>query len=215
MSGKIIGLTGTYCAGKNYIAGLLERRGLAVLDVDKLGHQAIVEEKAAIVTRFGDDILDDDGEVNRRRLGAKVFGKPDEMAALEAIVHPAANRLTIQWLDTQGERPCVINAALLHKSSAFSRLDAVILVKAPCLTRLIRAKKRDHLPWLALIRRFKSQKGFISRYKDKNFRGNADIYIIDNRGCPKFATRLLKGFAKPSRALERRIDEVLTREGIG
>ena len=57
MGKKIIGLTGTYCAGKNHVAGLLEKRGLAVLDVDKLGHQAIAEEKEAIVARFGAGIL--------------------------------------------------------------------------------------------------------------------------------------------------------------
>jgi dephospho-CoA kinase len=208
MGGKIIGLTGACCAGKNYIAGLLERRGLAVLDVDKLGHQAIVEEKQAIASRFGSGILGPDGEVDRRRLGAKVFGRPGELAALEALVHPAANRLTLRWLEEQGERPCVVNAALLHKSSAFERLDAVILVKAPLIIRLLRAKKRDKLPWPVLIRRFQSQRGFISRYRNKKFPQNADIYVIDNRKCPVFASRFV-----PDR-LERRIDEILAREGI-
>ncbi|MDR3248129.1 MAG: dephospho-CoA kinase [Treponema sp.] len=208
MSGKIIGLTGTYCAGKNYVAALLAARGLAVLDVDKLGHQAIIKEKGAIIARFGGDVLGDDGEVDRRSLGAKVFGKPGELAALEAIVHPAANRLTGQWLAAQGDRPCVVNAALLHKSSAFERLDALILVKAPYLTRLLRARRRDHLPWAALFRRFGSQKDFISQYNDKKISGNADIYIIDNRGYLCRSSRLLKG------VLERRIDEILAKEGI-
>jgi dephospho-CoA kinase len=206
MSGKIIGLTGTYCAGKNYVAALLAGRGLAVLDVDKLGHRAIVEEKAAIVARFGMDIMGNDGEVDRRRLGTKVFGRPDELAALEAIVHPAANRLTNEWLAAQGDRPCVVNAALLHRSSVFGRLDALILVRAPYITRLLRARKRDHLPWRVLIRRFHSQKGFISQYKDKRFSGDADIYFIDNRGC--FFPRLLEG------VLVRRIDKILAKEGI-
>jgi dephospho-CoA kinase len=208
MGGKIIGLTGTYCAGKNHVAGLLEKRGLPVLDVDKLGHQAIVEEKEAIVARFGEDILGPGGEVDRRRLGARVFGRPGELAALEDIVHPAANRLTLRWLKAQGDRPCVINAALLHRSCVFERLDAVILVKAPWLTRLLRAKKRDRLPWPALIRRFRSQRGFISRYKNKNFSGDADIYVIDNRGSSALASRLLRG------ALERRIERILAQAGI-
>jgi dephospho-CoA kinase len=212
MGGKIIGLTGACCAGKNHIAGLLERRGLAVLDVDKLGHQAIIEEKQAIVARFGHDILGPDGEVDRRLLGAKVFGRPGELAALEALVHPAANRLTLRWLEAQGEWPCVVNAALLHKSSAFERLDAVILVKAPLITRLLRAKKRDRLPWPALIRRFQSQRGLISRYRNKKFSGNADMYVIDNRECPVFASRLVPN--RLEHRLERRIDEILAREGI-
>jgi dephospho-CoA kinase len=208
MGGKIIGLTGPYCAGKNHIAGLLEKRGLAVLDVDKLGHRAIIEEKAAIVSRFGEDILGPGGEPDRRRLGARVFGRPGELAALEAIVHPAANRLTLRWLEEREDRPRVINAALLHKSSAFGLLDAVILVKAPWFTRLLRAKKRDKLPWPAIIRRFRSQRGFFSPYGDKKPGGIADIHVIDNRGRPVFCTRPLTD------TLERRIDEILAREGI-
>jgi dephospho-CoA kinase len=208
MGKKIIGLTGACCAGKNHVAALLEKRGLPVLDVDTLGHQAIIEEKEAIVSRFGVDILGPGGEVDRRRLGTKVFGKPEEMAALEAIVHPAANRLTLRWLEAQGDRPCVVNAALLHRSSAFELLDAVILVKAPLLTRLLRAKKRDKLPWPAIIRRFKSQRDFFSRYRDKSPGKLADIYVIDNRGYPVFVSRPL------TNTLERRIDEILAIEGI-
>ena len=208
MGKKIIGLTGTYCAGKNHVAGLLEKRGLPVLDVDKLGHEAIAGKKEAITARFGADVLGPGGKVDRRRLGAKVFGKPGEMADLEAIVHPEANRLTLRWLEAQGDRPCVINAALLHRSSAFELLDAVILVRAPLLIRLLRAKKRDKLPWPAIIRRFKSQRGFFSRYRNKSPGKIADIHVIDNWGCPVFASRPL------TNALERRIEEILAIEGI-
>ncbi|GHV05169.1 hypothetical protein FACS189485_11740 [Spirochaetia bacterium] len=198
---KIIGLTGTYCAGKNYIAAILEARGFPVLDVDKLGHRAIETEKDAIITRFGKSVLDEDGAVNRRLLGAKVFGKSEELAALEAIVHPTANQMTMEWIEAQGEKPCVINAALLHCSSAFPHLDAVIIVKAPALIRLLRARKRDHLPWPALIKRFRSQKNFISQYFDKTLAFNADIYIVENRGFSQ-------------KRLEARIDRILLREGM-
>ncbi|MDR3337662.1 MAG: dephospho-CoA kinase [Treponema sp.] len=171
----IIGLTGMYCAGKNYIAALLEARGIPVLDVDKLGYRAIEEEREAILTRFGREVLSASGQVDRKKLGALVFDNPGELAALESIVHPGANRLTGQWIGEQGG-PCVINAALLHRSSAFERLDAIILVKAPALVRFGRARKRDGLPWGELFRRFWSQRNFISQY----LRGKTDIYTIYN-----------------------------------
>jgi dephospho-CoA kinase len=202
---RVLGLTGTYCAGKNHIARLLEERGFPVLDVDKLGHQAIAAEKGAILARFGVDVLGPDEAVDRRRLGAKVFGKPEELAALEAIVHPAANRMTDEWIAGQESGGlCVINAALLHRSSALPRLDGIIIVRAPWLTRLLRAKKRDRLPWGELIRRFKSQKGFMRQYFDKTIVGNADIYIIENRGFSVLFSRFFR------RKLERRLDEVLS-----
>jgi dephospho-CoA kinase len=184
-----------YCAGKNYVASLLEKRGFSTLDVDKLGHTAIEQEREAILRRFGPEILGNKGGIDRKKLGALVFGESGELAALEAIVHPAVNRLTEQWLlEQEGTRLLAINAALLHKSSVFDRLDAIILVTAPWFVRLIRARGRDRLPWRELLRRFRSQRDFMSQYSRKN----TDIYVIGN-GL----------FAKPGR----RLDGILGRLG--
>ncbi|MDR1302497.1 MAG: dephospho-CoA kinase [Treponema sp.] len=192
----IIGLTGTYCAGKNHVAKLLEARGFPVLDVDKLGHQGIEVEKAAILERFGPGILGKDGNIDRKLLGAQVFGSPESLAWLETLVHPTANRLTEEWIERQGDRSCVINAALLHRSTAWNRLDGIILVKAPVLTRLLRARKRDKLPWGQLIMRFRSQTEFTSQY----LKEPADIYIISNRGYSRFWSSFFSGYV--ARALE-------------
>jgi dephospho-CoA kinase len=200
----ILGLTGIYCAGKNYIASLLEKRGFPVLDVDKLGHKAIEARREVILNRFGREILGEDGAIDRRLLGARVFGKPTELASLEAIVHPAANRMTQEWIEAQGGKPCVVNAALLHRSAAYKDLDLVILVEAPWLTRLLRARKRDRLPLKVLAERFKSQKDFISQYFSKN----TDIYRVENRGYFSF------GAQKREEKLERRIDEILSPLGL-
>jgi dephospho-CoA kinase len=195
----LIGLTGTYCAGKNHVAALLEARGLPVLDVDKLGYKALETEKEAVFAQFGGDLRTADGSVDRRLLGRRVFGKPEKLAALEAIVHPAANRLTSEWVAGR-DGACVINAALLHKSAVFNRLDRIILVTAPLLTRLIRAKRRDKLSWAEILRRFASQKDFNSQYLSKK----AEIYRIENPG--------LTGSGNLSKKLERRLDKFI--EGI-
>jgi dephospho-CoA kinase len=200
---RLIGLAGAYCAGKNYIAGILEKRGLPVLDVDKLGHTALEAGREAVLARFGEEVLGPGGAIDRRRLGEKIFGNPENTAALEAIVHPLANRLTSEWIAEQKAGACVINAALLHKSLVFDQLDFIILVRAPFLIRLLRARKRDHLPWPALIKRIKSQKEFTAQY----LKGNADIYNVDNRE-PSFMSRFFR------RKLENRIDSILSGEGI-
>ena len=196
----IIGLTGPYCAGKNHIAGLLENRGLAVLDLDRLGHRAIEEEGAAILDRFGPSVLDEKGAIDRRRLGERVFGKPEELRALEAIVHPAVDRMIGEWMGSR-KGPWVLNAAVLHRSAYFSRLGCLILVEAPLLTRLLRARRRDHLSWASLLKRFISQRHFASQY----LRLNADIYRVENRGL---------GIPHDQGKLEVRIDEILSGEGI-
>jgi len=206
----IIGLTGLYCAGKNHAGLLLEKRGLPVLDVDTLGHEVIRTETEAIVSRFGSGVLGPDGSsVDRRLLGKQVFGKPEAMAALEAIVHPAANRLTGEWIASQ-TRPCVINAALLHKSSFYEKLSAIIVVEAPLPVRFFRAVKRDKLPLKEFLGRFVSQRDF-PRYKSHTGRSaangaqlfpvSADIYIVLNFGFPGSRWNL-----------EKRIDAIL--EGL-
>jgi len=201
----IIGLTGTYCAGKNYAAALLQTRGLPVLDVDKLGYQVLETEKEAIFAQFGHDLKKADGSLDRRLLGQRVFGNPEKLAALEAIVHPPANRLTDEWIAAQNG-PCVINAALLHRSTVFNRLDRIIIVTAPFLTRLLRAKRRDKLTFQAILKRFASQKDFNSQYLSVN----AEIYRVENPGL--FGSRNLRYGRNARQKLESRIDKVI--EGI-
>jgi len=194
----LIGLTGNYCAGKNYVASMLETRGLPVLDVDKLGYQVLETEKDAIFAQFGSDLKKADGSLDRRLLGQRVFGNPEKLSALEAIVHPSANRLTDEWIAAQNGS-CVINAALLHRSTVFNKLERIILVTAPFLTRLIRAKRRDKLSITAILKRIASQKDFNSQYLSLN----AEIYRVENPGL--FGSR-------NRQKLERRIDMII--EGI-
>jgi len=187
----IIGLTGPYCAGKNHISALLESRGLPVLDVDKLGYQVLETEKESIFAQFGLDLKKPDGALDRRLLGQRVFGQPEKLAALEAIIHPPVNRLTDDWIKAQKSH-CVINAALLHRSSAFKTLDKIILVSAPLLTRILRGKRRDRLSFSQIFKRIASQKDFYAQYLSIN----AEIYRMENRNNGSLS----------SRRLERRID---------
>ncbi|MFO7850550.1 MAG: dephospho-CoA kinase [Spirochaetia bacterium] len=89
MSDKIIiGLTGKSCSGKDEAARILSERGWEIIDVDGLGHQALVQRKEELVRHFGERILDSKGTVDRRVLGEIVFADSSELRALEAIVHP-------------------------------------------------------------------------------------------------------------------------------
>jgi len=175
-----------------------------VLDVDKLGHIVLETEKVAVFNQFGDDLKREDGSLDRRALGQRVYGSPEKLAALEAIVHPGANRLTDEWIAAKGisRMPCVINAALLHKSSVFCKLDRIIIVYAPFFTRLIRAKQRDNLPWAEILRRFNTQKDFNSQYLSIN----AEIYKVENPGLFKICLN------SRNQKLERKIDKII--EGI-
>jgi dephospho-CoA kinase len=195
----LIGLTGKYCAGKNHVAALLEKRGLPVFDVDKCGYQILEAEKEKVFFRFGKDLQMADGSVNRRLLGLRVFGNSEKLAALEAIVHPPVNRMVDEWVAVQNG-DCVINAALLHRSAVFERLERVIVVTAPIITRLLRARRRDGLSWPELLRRFASQSDFNTQYSSIN----AEIKRVENPG--------LSGTRHLNKKLECRINSIL--EGI-
>ncbi|MCL2758749.1 MAG: dephospho-CoA kinase [Treponema sp.] len=198
----IIGLTGTYCSGKNHIAALLEARGYPVLDVDKLGYQALETEKEAILAQFGEGCLTpENGALDRRKLGQIVFGNSEKLTALEAIIHPVANRMTEEWIAGQN-KPCVVNAALLHRSAVFKRLNRLILVKAPFVTRLIRAKRRDRLSLRETLKRMASQKDFNAQYLSIN----AEIYIVENSGLHIKPDPSCSREINWSKKLENRID---------
>ncbi|MCL2007236.1 MAG: dephospho-CoA kinase [Treponema sp.] len=200
MERKIIGLTGTYCAGKNHVASLFEKNGIPVLELDKLGHLAIEAEKDLLIERFGKEILAPNNLIDRKKLGQRVFARAEELAALEEIIHPWVNKETMDWINSREEEVCAINAALLHRSSAFEYLNCIIIVQAPVLVRLLRAKKRDKLPWLPLIKRFRSQRDFDSQY----LRGKTDIYRVSN-----FFT-----YGNSGKKLEGKIEEILSLRGV-
>jgi dephospho-CoA kinase len=178
--GNLIGLTGLYCAGKNYAASIFEKRGIPVFDVDKAGHEAIEAKKHEITARFGGTVLDEGGRIDRKKLGANVFGKPEELRALEAIVHPETNRAINMWIKAHAGTTVVINAALLHKCDCFDRLDTIIVIRAPFPVRLWRAKKRDRLPLSQLIKRFAAQRTFSTQYIRKN--ADSRVIVLENFG---------------------------------
>jgi dephospho-CoA kinase len=203
----LIGLTGYYCAGKNHIAAILEKHGLTVLDVDKLGHQALETEKETILAQFGHDLQKPDGSLDRRLLGQRVHGKPEKLGLLESIVHPKINQLTEEWIKSK-DRPCVINAAILHKSSVFSRLDRIIIVTAPFFTRFLRARRRDRLSCREILNRFASQRGFFNQYLSINANPKcAEIYKVENPGLFKPSLTCSRNLK-----LEKKIDKII--EGI-
>ncbi|MDR2659540.1 MAG: dephospho-CoA kinase [Spirochaetaceae bacterium] len=194
----LLGLTGLYCAGKNFVGDIFTAKGFAVLDVDKLGYLALENRRYEIAQRFGNGFLRPDGSVDRRVLGAYVFGRPEELAALEKIVHPEVNDLTFEWMEAHNGTPCVINAALLHKSCVFTMLDAIIFVRAPYIIRMFRAKKRDGLSWKEIWKRFSSQRFDVYYSIPKT-----DIYYINNWGC-SFFSRL------DYYRVEKRVNEILS-----
>lgn len=138
----LIGLTGNIATGKSAVARILAELGAYVIDADALVHQLQrrgTSLHAAIVAEFGPGILDTAGEIDRARLGARVFADPAALARLEAIVHPAVNQEIEQQISRlPANQIIVIEAIKLIETNWHTRCNALWVVTASYQTQLER-----------------------------------------------------------------------------
>lgn len=147
----VVGLTGGIGSGKSTVAALLARRGATVVDVDALGRAVIApggRAEASVLAAFGPDVADADGHVDRAALARAVFGRPDELARLTAISHPAINLELAEVLDAQPSDAIVVLDMAILVESVLGRGDPehsytkVVVVEADEDLRVRRAVAR-------------------------------------------------------------------------
>lgn len=133
---RVIGLTGGIASGKSLVSKRLAELSAVVIDADKLGHEAYrkgSETYRAVTEVFGPEVVGPNGEIDRRALGAKVFGDPAARRRLEEIVWPAIRRLAQERLDalrSEGTQVVVLEAAVLIEAGWTDIVDEVWLVVA-------------------------------------------------------------------------------------
>ncbi len=179
----IIALTGPMAAGKNYVCSKLEEEGWSAIDADLLVHDAIEIARDRIIDTFTPyakehniKISRDDGSVDRKALGQLLFAIPELLKIQESIVYP----IITKWIDDfiAAHEKVIINATVLYKTpDLLSRCEKILFVTAPFFTRLRRARKRDHLPYLQLFRRFYSQRNLLKQYQKTGI----PLEIINNK----------------------------------
>lgn len=114
----LVGLTGGIGSGKSTVSALLAQRGAVILDADAIARElqrAGQPVLAAVIERFGDDMLTEDGELDRLRLATLVFADPAALADLNALVHPA------------------VGVELVRRIEAAKGTDAVVVLDSPLL----------------------------------------------------------------------------------
>jgi len=140
----LIGLTGNIASGKSEVARMLAERGATVIDADVLAREAVGPQTQAlrdIVKRWGKDILNDDGTLDRGALRQIVFADQDELDALNRIVHPGVTRLRdreIAIAKERGDQIVVCVIPLLFERNLTEEFDSIVLVDAPRPLRLER-----------------------------------------------------------------------------
>lgn len=177
---KILGLTGQTGAGKTTALQAVEQFfGGVVLDCDGLYATMLHEHialKSALVQAF-QDILDDNGEIDRKKLGNIVFQSTDEMTKLNKITLPIIKKEVEQQIETwrkSGHTMVAIDAILLIESGLSSLCDHTLAVTAPENVRITRIMKRDGISQEYATNRVKSQKSEVF-YKE-----NCDYHLENN-----------------------------------
>lgn len=131
----VIGLTGNIGTGKSTVLELLRQYGARIIDADRVAHEVMSPGGAAyerVVKTFGREILQEDGSIDRKRLGEIVFANPDKLSLLEQIVHPAVFA-RLSNLIAKAEEPVVFIEAikLLEAGMSITLCDQVWVVTAP------------------------------------------------------------------------------------
>jgi dephospho-CoA kinase len=142
-----VAVTGGIGAGKSEALRAFERHGAAVLSSDAIVHRLLREDdevKAALAERFGPEVLDEAGQVDRAAVARIVFGDRDELAWLERLLHPLVVAEYLEWRSRLAERPkppsvCVTEVPLLYEVGGETRFDAVVVITAPEELRAQRA----------------------------------------------------------------------------
>jgi dephospho-CoA kinase len=176
-----VALTGNIAAGKSTVSELFRRWGATVIDADALAREAQAPGTpvlAAIIARFGTEMLQPDGTLDRAALRRRVMGDQAALAALNAIVHPEVRRRRLELARAaaaRGDRILVSEIPLLFEAADPTAFDAVVLVDAPVELR------RQRLLQSRNLSRDEAERMLASQLPTEVKRCHSD-YVIDNIG---------------------------------
>jgi dephospho-CoA kinase len=163
-----IGLTGPIGCGKSTVAARLAERGALVIDADRLAREATEAGSpalTAIAARFGPDVIQPDGSLDRAALGRRVFADPAELRALEAITHPVIRPRIVAALEAAGSSSApavVLEAIRLVEGGYVDLIDELWLVTCTPRAQRARLAARGHDPAEA-DRRITAQAGLVDK----------------------------------------------------
>ena len=188
----LVGLTGSIATGKSTVSAMFAHEGARVIDADLLSREVVMPGQPAyarIVEEFGRQVVQEDGSLDRKALGAIVFADPARRKRLEEITHPAIGlrqQRILSVLDEESFEGVVLwDAALLFESGGVAKMDRVVVVFADPDTEGRRLIERDGLSEADARTRIASQMPIAEKAK------LAD-HVIDNSGTREDTERQVR-----------------------
>ena len=199
----VIGLTGGIASGKSTAAEQIRKLGGVIIDADRVGHRSYEPGTPGfekVVNAFGHDTVGKDGLIDRRVLGGKVFGAPQELERLNAILWPEIRRLIAEEIAQIRERDkdsvIVVEAAVLLEAGWQDLCDEVWVLTTAPEAAIERLQSRNGLTRDAALARINAQMSS----KDRAARGQV---VVDNSGPEQ---QLIQKIDRAWRVLQQRLD---------
>jgi dephospho-CoA kinase len=198
-----VGLTGGLACGKTFVGQALADLGCHLIQADELGHEVLLpagEAYADVVREFGPGIVNEDGTIDRKRLAAEVFGKPERLETLNRLVHPHVFRREREMIDRFAKADprgiAVVEAAILIETGTYKDYDRLILVECEEQQQIARALRRDHSDRGDVLARIRRQMPLDEKRKFAH-------YVIDTSGSKEDTLRRVHWVYDALRRIER------------
>lgn len=172
----ILGLTGGIATGKSTVSKLFAKEGITVLDSDLIAHDLMKKDREAykkIVSHFKEDILDEEKEIDRRKLSKIVFNNYDELKHLNRIVHPLVRKFILSYIRKSEEKLIVLDVPLLFEAKFDEICDKILVVSCSYEKQIKRIMERNNITEKEAVLRINSQMPLNKKISKASF-------VIDN-----------------------------------
>jgi len=176
-----VGLTGGIGTGKSVVAGILTKHGIPVIDADLIARELIDKDhgiRAKIISEFGADVYQVNGELDRQKMSKIVFSNDDARLKLNEIVHPvviARQEEILAELAEMGVEFACVESALIYEANSTSQFDYIVVVTSRRELVIERLKRRNGITE-------KQVKARIDAQMSVNQKAELADYVIDNSG---------------------------------
>lgn len=191
---RVIGLTGGMGTGKSAVASLLSAQSIPVWDADLAARQVVAPGTALLQTiaeRYGADLINPQGSLDRTRLGQIVFANSTELDWLEGQIHPQVRSLALAWLKQQTVSTVALVVPLLFEAQMTELVMEVWVVTCTPVQQRQRIQNRDGLSLAALEQRLARQWPLATKI------ARADV-VLDNQGTLAFLSEQVQRALAPA-----------------
>ena len=173
---KVIGLTGSIASGKSTVSKKLKDLGYKVIDCDAINHEILVKDEVGyllVVENFGADILDENLEIDRKKLGSLIFNDSVLKEKLNQILHPVIKNRVIEEIEKIDEGMVFLDCPLLFETDFHKLCEINIVVYVNFDTQIHRLMQRDNITVPEALKKIYAQMSLDEKL------GLADL-VIDN-----------------------------------